>query len=72
MNQEIPDESRRQVIDGETINGLTHFLSGERQEQRQAVPVAGLRVAAKIALADEMLQEEPANPDAQQSSIRHG
>src|ERR1700733_5589883 len=69
--KEVADNCRRQVLDGHAIDGAAPLSTGEWQQQRQSIAVAGLGVAGEIALGHQMFQQEPTNPRAQKAFILH-
>jgi len=72
IDQELADDLRRQLFHGHSIHGAASLFAGKRQQQCQRVAVAGLGVAGKIALGDQMFQQEPPDPRTKQALILHG
>src|SRR6516162_984772 len=69
--QKLADDFRRQLFHGHAIDGAAYLLAGKRQQQCQRVAVAGLGVEGKIALGDQMFQQEPPDPRTKQALILH-
>jgi hypothetical protein len=44
------------------LDGLVQLGTGKRNQEREGVPIAVLRIARQIPFADKMFQEEAANP----------
>ena len=60
-----------EILDGHAIDGALSLLAGKRQQKRQGVAVADLRVPSQIAFCHQMLEEEPPNPWPQKRLILH-
>jgi hypothetical protein len=62
MFEEAAQHVARQVEDIETIYRLVPLSGGIRQQQRERVAIASLRVPAQVAFLDEMIEEEALDP----------
>src|SRR3972149_985554 len=62
----------RDVFHVELVDPSVSDASNKRQELLQRIPIALLRIAGEIPLANEILQQKPADPGAQQIGVNHG
>jgi hypothetical protein len=69
--EEAPNVIGGQGLDFETVDGLTGAAGSERQQKGERVAIAPLRVAGEVSLADEVLEQVPADPRTEQC-VSHG
>jgi hypothetical protein len=60
-----------EVLDAEEIDRLAYTPSGKRKQGAKGIAVAPLCITGEIPLADEVLQQKPPDPGAQQAAINH-
>jgi hypothetical protein len=62
MTQKTEDVRCADLLHRQLVKGLVALASDERQEKTQRIAVAQLRLTREIAFADEVLEEEAADP----------
>jgi hypothetical protein len=72
IREKEPDELSRDVNDRETIDRLAGLLCHEGDQLAERIAVAMLGVAGKIALGDDMLEQEAPDPRAKEGFVIHG
>src|SRR6266702_6019081 len=70
--EEGAQQRRREVVDRKAINRLLPCFAQIRQQEDQRITIAGLCIASKIAVCDEIFQQESAHPRTEQGTVTHG
>ena len=70
--EELPYAPGREVLNRDPIDGLADPGANEGEEEGEGIAVALLRVAGEVALGDDVLGEEAAQPGAERAGLTHG
>ena len=65
MTEKTEDVRCTDLLHRQLVKGLVALASDERQEKTQRIAVAQLRLTREITFADEVLEEEAADPGTQ-------
>ena len=69
--KKLTHDRRCQVFHGHPIDGLASADAGEWQQQCQCVAITGLGVPCEVALGHHVLQQEAADPWADETFVFH-
>ena len=71
MVEELAYAPGREVLNRDPVDGLADHGAEEGEEEGEGVAVALLGVAGEVALGDDVLGEEPAQPGAESAGLTH-
>src|SRR5437867_11825500 len=72
VTEELPHQLRRHVDHRQSVHGLVQAPRHEGEQLAHRVSIAAPRVRRQIALTDQVLQEESANPRSKGAGLTHG
>jgi hypothetical protein len=72
VGKKLADEFGRHIDDCELLDRAIPYLADEGNQEGNGVTITVLGIAGEIAFGDDVFQQEPSNPRAEQPVVAHG